>query len=363
MEQRPDPSAVGIDDPHVAMDPAGNATVVWSKTVGTITAPIAVVEAVRYTAATNTWGFIEGLTATSATEIDSVRVVADGAGNATAVWQRINGGTGQIVAARFSVAAGAWAIGMLLSPSGADTGLPEIAIDTAGNITAVWMRSDFTIEASRFTIASGGWSGPAILTDELTAAFLPNVAMDGVGNTTFVWLELTGAAAILRTARLTADGQFLPVMTIPTADALLARPVADTGGNVTVIWQDVPLSGGNTSLKAVRWEATPRAPVITSLIAGDGSLTIAFNGPVTTEPAFAPIDYEYSTNFGATWTQPHPGVHGVAAGHWRSDQRRQLPGAVAGCQPGGWRRRRTCRRHASASAGSAQRPQGGGSLR
>ena len=96
-------SAVGIDDPHVAMDPAGNATVVWGKTVGTITAPIAVVEAVRYTAATNTWGFIQGLTATSATAVDSVRVVADGAGNATAVWQRINGGTGQIAAARFSV--------------------------------------------------------------------------------------------------------------------------------------------------------------------------------------------------------------------------------------------------------------------
>ena len=198
------------------MDPAGNATVVWSKTVGTITAPIAVVEAVRYTAATNTWSFIEGLTATSATEIDSVRVVADGAGNATAVWQRVNGGTGQIAAARFSAASGAGPSTCCCRRQGRTPVFPS-ALDTAGNVTAVWMRSDFSVEASRFTSASGAWSGPIILTDEATAAFLPNVAIDGVGNTTFVWLEFTGATSIVRAARLTADGQFRPVTTIPSA--------------------------------------------------------------------------------------------------------------------------------------------------
>jgi hypothetical protein len=57
---------------------------------------------------------------------------------------------------------------------------------------------------------------------------------------------------------------------------------------------------------ATRWEASPLAPTIGIVSPSAGTLTVAFAAPPTSEPLFAPTNYAYSVDNGATWTLRDP---------------------------------------------------------
>ena len=94
------------------------------------------------------------------------RVVADDSGNAVAVWQgQLSGGSFFVRASRFS--GGVWGAPVSVSSAatlGVDETLaPQVAIDAAGNATAVWHQTDGTnplIYTSRYNVGTGVWSPP-----------------------------------------------------------------------------------------------------------------------------------------------------------------------------------------------------------
>lgn len=88
----------------------------------------------------------------------------DGAGNATAVW-RLSDGVNVIIQTATRPLGGVWGGLVTLSSVALGADKPEVAVDAAGNATAVWLRdngvNDILQAASR--PAGGTWTTPVNL--------------------------------------------------------------------------------------------------------------------------------------------------------------------------------------------------------
>lgn len=122
---------------------------------------------------------------------DSADVGLDAAGNAVAVWteQREAGGPSVVLAAR-RPARGAWKVPERVSPVQEGSAWdPQLAVDAAGNVVAVWTGGS-GLHVSRRP-AGGSWSRrPHLLSRRSESDFFePSVAADAAGDLTVVWQE------------------------------------------------------------------------------------------------------------------------------------------------------------------------------
>ncbi len=169
--------------PHVAVDPNGNATVVW--TTG------GAAYGTRIPA-----GSLQG----TVTQLDmgtqsnaSVAIVAvDANGNATAVWQEATNDPRAIWADRF--AGGAWTGAVALETNDAGATNPALAVDDGGDVMVVWS-AGAGIKASAFNVASGSWGSSVVLNPGPGTWDNPNVAFGhGCPRALAVWTQSDGAA-------------------------------------------------------------------------------------------------------------------------------------------------------------------------
>ena len=72
-------------------------------------------------------------------------------------------------------------------------------------------------------------------------------------------------------------------------------------GSVAVVWGSVMWP-----VQSSRWVALPTAPLITAATSLPYAVALDFAAPATTEPAFAPVNYAYSLDNGATWIARDP---------------------------------------------------------
>ena len=121
-------------------------------------------------------------------------IAVDRQGTATALWQQYDG-SGWIVTSATRTAGGAWSTPVSLSTPARDSWDPQVAVDLAGNATALWSRADDdgrVVEAARRP-AGGEWSAPI----DLSApgdAWHPQVAVDPAGNATAAWSRKDGTS-------------------------------------------------------------------------------------------------------------------------------------------------------------------------
>jgi microcompartment protein CcmK/EutM len=185
-----DLSAGGIPtNPQVAVDGAGTAHFVWELQGGT--------HDVVQTRRRDADGTLEGAAQNVSDpdhEAGSSQVAVDGAGNARFVWIEADGTTNKdVVKTRQRAAGTPFALGVVqdLSDSSQSASLPQLAVDGAGNAHFVWIRFDGTddIVQARQRAADGSLS----LVEDLSAtgaqAYWPQVAVDGAGNATAVWVR------------------------------------------------------------------------------------------------------------------------------------------------------------------------------
>ena len=169
-------------EPQVAMDPAGDAVVVWRQFNGSDYIVQAAVKP-----ASEPWG--KPVTLSEAGEETSEpQVAVDPAGDAVVVWRRFNG-SDYIVQAAVKPASEPWGKPATLSEAGQEASEPQVAVDAAGEATAVWRRyngSDHVIQAAEEP-AGEPWSKPATLSEAGHETYEPQVAVDGAGNATAVW--------------------------------------------------------------------------------------------------------------------------------------------------------------------------------
>jgi hypothetical protein len=208
-------------NPRIVVDPGGTATAVW----GTFTTTYGIQTATR--APGGAWTAPADLSAPGQDTFDTPELAADRRGTVTALWQR-HDGSGWIVTSATRPAGGAWTTPVDLSATGHDAWDPQVAVDPAGNATAVWSLADEpmqdsarTVQAARRT-AAGEWTAPVDLSRGGTA-WNPQVALDSFGNATTVWSHNDGSGYVVEARGLDAAG---PVVTSLTGQAMAAGRTA-----------------------------------------------------------------------------------------------------------------------------------------
>jgi hypothetical protein len=192
-------SDAGLDafDPQVAVDPNGNAVAVWQRFDGTESRTQA-----RRRSASGTLSSVQDLSA-AGQSANSPQVAVDPNGNAVVVWSLFDGTNSRIQARRRS-ASGTLSSVQTLSAAGQDAVSPQVAVDANGNAVVVWQRYDgtnFRIQARR-RAASGNLSSVLTLSEGGQHAQYPQVAVDTKGNASAVWIRADGLNTLIQSGRL-----------------------------------------------------------------------------------------------------------------------------------------------------------------
>lgn len=168
-----------VATPQIAMNSAGNAVAVWVQHDGVTDS----VWAARYTVGTG-WNSGIRIEADDASADESPKVAIDPNGNALVVWFRASGGS-QLWANRFDATDG-WGTAAALATGVGDAIRIKIAMDDSGNGFAVWDKgTDLGVSVRRFASATATWL-PTLQVDSGYAA-APSVAVDPAGNAILMW--------------------------------------------------------------------------------------------------------------------------------------------------------------------------------
>src|SRR4051794_17313295 len=138
-------------------------------------------------------------------------VAVDPNGNAIIVWRRHDGFNYRIQL-RVRKPDGALSATQTLSAPGQDAHNPRVAVDPSGNATIVWRRSDgskLRVQVRRRS-AGGLLGGTQTLSLAGESATAPQVAVDAGGNAYVVWSAPDGGIATVQGRARAADGGLGP---------------------------------------------------------------------------------------------------------------------------------------------------------
>lgn len=222
--------------PQVALDAAGNAQLVWVHYDGANDS----VFSNRFNAAENRW---EGVTAINADGGDAMHptVAVNPAGDAIVVWHQIYSAA-RVYGKVYSAAAGRWLDTAGLDTTGGPTDRPAVAIDPAGNALAVWSQDDgFTQRpyGNRYNAAEARWEGAVALDSGNGYSFFTDVAMDPAGNALVVWMQWDGSVSNIYGNRYPAtEGRWEGAVLLEADNINTTYPqvALDTSGNAMVVW-------------------------------------------------------------------------------------------------------------------------------
>lgn len=217
--------------PDLAMNTDGDAIAIWVRAVDGLYR----VEA-RYRPAGGNWGEVK-LLAPPLGGFLAPKVAVDEAGNATAIWYTSIDGFGRIQVARRS-AAGVWSAPKTLSPGGSHAGYPDVVMDPAGNTTAAW---SLNLEGTnRIQVArrpkGGAWSAVRTVSPAGEGGNFPSLATSSSGVSMVVWLVSGGG---VKSSRRPAGGTWATA--VPVTPAGTTADFADVGmdaqARTTVVWR------------------------------------------------------------------------------------------------------------------------------
>ena len=216
------------------VDPAGNATVVWTAfdgednviqmayrgAGGSFTAPAQVSE--------------------SGEDAGLAEIGVDAAGNAIASWLR-NDGADRMVQAAIKAPGGAFAPLGDVSPAGGTVERPVLDVAPNGAATIAWrlvgLTESFLQSSTR--PAGGAFSSPVSINSGKDSPLFHDVAISDEGDAIVVWSGDNGSNEIVRAAVRTAGASaFGPPVAISqsSGDLFHPRPSMDAGGDATVVW-------------------------------------------------------------------------------------------------------------------------------
>ena len=219
--------------PQLALDGAGNAIAVWSRSNGTNTI---IQTATRPVGGPWQAPLELSIAGQNASE---PQLAVDGAGDAVAVWRRYDGAN-YIVQAASRQAGGTWQQPLDLSAAGQNAEAPQVAIDSAGDAIAVWSRSDGTntiLQASS-RVAGGAWQTPIDLSATGWSAASPQIAIAPSGDAVAVWRRATGAGTLIERASKPPGGYWQPPLPLSAAGQNASEPqlAVNGAGDALAIW-------------------------------------------------------------------------------------------------------------------------------
>lgn len=240
--------ASSVNSPRVAIDPWGNATVLYTQSSR--------ITSIRYEAATG-WGTPAGVH-DSLNPQYSPAIAMDGNGNALAVWSETttSPSTSKVWGNRYSAGSG-WQGATLLEPMHANANRCDVAMNPQGVGLAVWQAPDFYAFNIRFAPFDGtSWQIPvgamalemevAPLANTIGGLLpLPAVELDSQGNAIVIWLVQDGGLAgsdtrtSLRAVRYDVVSGWDLATPIESFDSIIRNPslAMSPTGSAFVLWE------------------------------------------------------------------------------------------------------------------------------
>jgi hypothetical protein len=193
------------------------------------------------------WGANQRVNDDASTQIqDWPAIAADGAGNAYAVWKDYRNGYPAIYFS-YRPAGGSWSTNQRVDDGGTrDVDHPDIAIDSAGNLYALWQdwrNGDPDVYFS-YQPAGGSWGANERVSDAVsgTVQYSGAIAADGAGDAYAVWTDMRNGDPDIYFSYRAAGGNWSANERV-SQDPGHARQwnpdiAVDTAGNAYSVWQD-----------------------------------------------------------------------------------------------------------------------------
>jgi hypothetical protein len=221
--------------PTIAVNGNGDAVAAWHSKIG---APYVVRAATRVAA--GGWSSVHTISSAAPADAFVPRVAIDAHGDAVVVWQE-NGAGNRLVGAATRHAGAPWAAAKTLSSPVRDSTRPKVAIDAAGDATAIWDSSSgygYGIICSvTGSAVSGDWNLPK------DVAFAgqsgrPEIAMNLAGDAVVAWQRQNKKTYIETSVRSGPGGAWQAAQAVsdPTQEADDERVAIDGAGNVVAAW-------------------------------------------------------------------------------------------------------------------------------
>ncbi|MDW5562250.1 MAG: carboxypeptidase regulatory-like domain-containing protein [Methanomassiliicoccus sp.] len=211
-------------NPDVALSAAGVPFVVWQQEDG---GKYVINGTVRFD---GTW-FVPGTLSEDGVSSTSPQVVMNDKGDIGVVWTVDNGSTHLVTTAR-TLYDGTWSTEEILSNDDYTSEMPQISIDTYGEIIVLWYETGGSYDhlySRSFT--NGAWAN----TQDVSVSesiFAPQLAMNDDGGAIAVWYEQNGESAPFTVYSSTYTPKNMPTVSItsPAEDDVV------TSGSVEVQW-------------------------------------------------------------------------------------------------------------------------------
>lgn len=249
-------------DPQIAADSAGNLMIVWEQDEPPPATPNPTNIWAIYYASGSGWGTAEKIE-TDGGSAQLPNIAFDSEGNAIAVWSQYNGSTAFDIRANSYTSGGTWGTSEDIESTDAGNSFnPQIVIDSTGVATVVWSSNDGTrnnIWATSYTAASGWGADELLETDNAGSAFNPQIAVDRADNLIAVWRQDDGMRYnIWANTSTPEDGWGMAELVEHTDSSASSPQVAfDGNGNAIAVWSTFSI-WANTWSPGDSWSAERR---------------------------------------------------------------------------------------------------------
>ncbi|MGM0564292.1 MAG: hypothetical protein ACQES2_08175 [Pseudomonadota bacterium] len=237
-------SKEGTYDPEVVFDASGDAIAVW-KQAGNWEYNL---YASRFSADTGQWGAAEQIE-NSDEYAGKPKIAIDSSGNIIAVWRREENDIIDIYAKRYSADSDSWSAREKINVTGGNAADAQIDVDESGNAIVVWRQRDGTIDdiyANRFIATDGSWGTAELIESGSGDARDPKIAVDSSGSAIAVWGQKDSSdREYIHANRFSVDSGWGSAEVInPDADGIDINPPAiqvavDASDNVIAVWQQI----------------------------------------------------------------------------------------------------------------------------
>ncbi|HJZ62799.1 MAG TPA: PKD domain-containing protein [Candidatus Acidoferrum sp.] len=227
------------------------------------------------------------------------QMAVDSAGNIYAVWEDDAANNNNILFSSSTDGGATFSAPKNLSNTSGFPFNPRIFVGSDNNISVVWENTTpGNLDIFYSHSADGGttFSAPLNVSNDSADSASPQVAADSAGNVFVVWESDTGARGILFSRSLDAGNSFsAPVMLSTNTGGSMAPQMAlDPAGNINVVWEDDILSASDiTFSRSQDHGATFSAPKSLSHNVGNSNSAM--------------IAVDLSGNINVVWENDSPG--------------------------------------------------------
>lgn len=198
---------------------------------------------------------------------------------------------------------------------------PRTAIDSAGNVIAVWTQFDALpsragVWVNHYSVGRG-WGTPQLINNNSGQAADPQIAMNAQGNAVVVWMQYSASVAFKtniwanRYSKETGWGQAQQIQD-DSVNGYFAKVGMDRAGNAMVVWSQNDLAQDKTHIYANRYSVGQGWS--TGVLIQSDSVTLANEPQIAMDTAgnASVVWAQYDATFGGIWTNRYTVGNGWA---------------------------------------------------